>query len=189
MENYSKRISHQLSKWRNYIKDRLSKLAVAFRFDISATGTSLFAWYSQKPMAGCGVVWNIEGLTDEYAKILSIWFNSTIYALQIYLDRVETRGAWMQLHKYVMNDLLVINLLKLTDIDKKAFLKIFDENKAINFPSFVNQLKEKFPPRVAIDKVVLQVLGFNNEDVERFLNDLYPILAKEIGQLKILMAG
>jgi len=183
------RMVQQMPIWRRYVKNRLSKLAVAFRFNISAKGTSLFAWYSSKAMAGCGVVWNIEGLFEEHAKILSLWFNSTVYALQIYLNRVETEGAWMQIQKYVMDDLLVIHPLRLAKSQKKAILKTFEEVKDIEFPSFLKQLKDKFPARVAIDKTVLKVLGFNDDEIDRILDSLYPALANEIEQLKTLMAG
>jgi len=189
MNKNTNRIAQQMPMWRRYIEKRLSKLAVAFRFDISAKGTSLFAWYSFRPMAGCGVVWNIEGLSEEHAKILSLWFNSTVYALQIYLDRVETRGAWMQLHKYVMDDLLVVHPLKLSKSQKKAILKTFEEVKDIEFPSFLKQLKDRFPARVAIDKTVFRVLGFGDDEIDRILDYLYPALANEIEQLKTLMQG
>lgn len=189
MDKNTKGIVQQMPNWRKYIEERLSKLAVAFRFDISAKGTSLFAWYSSRPMAGCGVVWNIEGLSEEHAKILSLWFNSTAYALQIYLDRVETRGAWMQLHKYVMDDLLVVHPLRLSKSQKKAILKTFEEVKDVEFPSFLKQLKDKFAARVAIDKTVLKVLGFSDDEISRILDELYPALATEIEQLKTLMAG
>jgi len=189
MNKNTNRIAQQMPMWRRYIEKRLSKLAVAFRFDISAKGTSLFAWYSFRPMAGCGVVWNIEGLSEEHAKILSLWFNSTVYALQIYLDRVETRGAWMQLHKYVMDDLLVVHPLRLSKSQKKAILKTFKEVKDVEFPSFLKQLKDRFPARVAMDKTVLKVLGFGDDEIDHILDYLYPALANEIEQLKTLMAG
>jgi len=194
LENYffngnSKRINKQLPQWRKYLEDRLSRLAVAFRFDISAKGTSLFAWYSPSPMAGCGVVWNIEGLSAEHAKILSIWFNSTIYALQAYLDRVETRGAWMQLHKYVMNDLLVLHPSKLTNSQRELILETFETVKDIEFPSFLRQLKDGFPSRIDIDRTILKTLGFADDEIDEILNSLYPALAREIEQLKTLMAG
>jgi hypothetical protein len=183
------RIEKEMPIWRKYIEERLSGLAVAFRFDMSAKGTTLFAWYSSRPMAGCGVVWNIEGLSEEHAKILSLWFNSTVYALQIYLNRVETRGAWMQFHKYVMDDLLTLHPLKLSNNQRKALLQTFEEVKEIAFPSFLKQLKDKFPARVAIDKTVLEVLGFGDDEINRILDYLYPSLANEIEQLKTLMQG
>jgi type I restriction-modification system DNA methylase subunit len=182
-------ILNDLPKWRKYIKQRLSKLAVACRFDMSATGTNLFAWYSKIPMAGYSLVLNVTGLDDEDAKIFALWFNSTIHVLQLFLNRIETRGAWMAFRKYVMSDLFVIHPSKLSKSQKKAILKTFEGVKDVEFPSFLKQLKDRFPARVAIDKTVLKVLGFSDDEIDRILDYLYPALANEIEQLKTLMAG
>jgi len=53
-------IAQEMTIWRRYIEERLSRLAVAFRSAMSAKGTTLFAWFSSKPMAGCGVVCSIK---------------------------------------------------------------------------------------------------------------------------------
>jgi hypothetical protein len=68
-------------------------------------------------------------------------------------------------------------------------LKTFEEVKDIEFPSFLSQLKDRFPARIAIDKAVLRVLGFADDEIERLLECLYPALTKEIEQLKTLMQG
>jgi len=48
-------------------------------------------------------------------------------------------------------------------------------------------LKTKFLARIAIDKTVLRVLGFGDDEIDRLLDNLYPALANEIQQLKTLM--
>jgi len=47
----------------------------------------------------------------------------------------------------------------------------------------------KIPARVVIDKIVLDVLGFGVDEINRILDYLYPALANEIQQLKTLMQG
>jgi len=183
------RIRREMSSWKEYILRRLSKLAIAFRFDMSAKGTTLFAWYSSVPMAGCGVVWNITGVDDTYAKILALWFNSTVNALQIYLKRVETRGAWMELHKYVIDDLFALDPTKLSAKEKNELLQLFESVKDVKFPSFLTQLKEKDKNRMKIDKAFLKIMGFTEKETKQILDFLYPALANEIEQLKALMKG
>lgn len=182
-------ILKDLPQWKKYVKRRLSKLAVASRFDMSASGTNLFAWYSQTPMAGYSLVLNVTGLNDEDAKVLALWFNSTVNALQFFLERIETRGTWMAFRKYVMSNLFVLDPSNLSDTERRTILKTFDEVKAIEFPSFLKQLKDRFPSRITIDKTVLEVLGFNQKEIDNILDYLYPALANEIEQLKTLMAG
>ena len=140
-------------------------------------------------MAGCGVVWNITGVDDIYAKILALWFNSTVNALQIYLKRVETRGAWMELHKYVIDDLFALDPTKLSAKEKKELLQLFESVKDVKFPSFLTQLKEKDKNRMKIDKAFLKIMGFTEKETKQILDFLYPALANEIEQLKALMKG
>ena len=188
----TEKIDHILSdlpKWREYLNRRFSKMAVAFRFDMSAKGTTLFAWYSAIPMIGCGVVWNITGLRDDDAKILTLWFNSTINALQIFLNRVETRGAWMQFHKYVMEDLLVPDPSRLSKHQREVILQTFEDVKDLEFPSFLDQLEYGHPARKEIDEAILKILGFEEDEIKKLLDYLYPALHREILRLKELMAG
>lgn len=140
-------------------------------------------------MAGYSLVLNITGLSDEDAKILAVWFNSTINALQLLLRRIETRGAWMAFRKYVMNGLFVLDPSELSGNKRKTLLTTFDKIKDIEFPSFLKQLRDRFPSRTTIDKAVLSVLGLGDEEIDSILDYLYPALANEIEKLKTLMAG
>ena len=79
--------------------------------------------------------------------------------------------------------------LNLSDYKRKVILKTFDKVKDIEFPSFLKQLKDRFPARVAIDKTVFRVLDFGDDEIDRILDYLYSALANEIGQLKTLMQG
>jgi len=45
------------------------------------------------------------------------------------------------------------------------------------------------PSRVEVDGVVLRVFGFDEDEVGRILDYLYPALANDIERLKALMKG
>lgn len=182
-------VLNDLPQWREYIKQRLSKLALACRFDMSAKGTKLLAWYSKIPMAGYSLVLNITGLDDEDAKIFTLWFNSTINLLQIFLKRIETRGAWMAFRKYVMGALFALDPSNLSNFQRKVILKTYVKVKDVEFPSLLKQLEQGHPARKMIDKTILKVLGFKEEEIEGLLGYLYPALHKEVSRLKKLMAG
>jgi len=68
-------------------------------------------------------------------------------------------------------------------------LDLYDKLKKQESPSILEQLKNKFPLRFKIDKAVLRVLGFGDDDINRILDYLYPALANEIQQIKTLMQG
>ncbi|MEM3726442.1 MAG: hypothetical protein QXK98_06245, partial [Candidatus Bathyarchaeia archaeon] len=134
-------------------------------------------------------MWSIKGIINGHAKILTLWFNSTANLLAIITKRTETRGAWMKLHEYTLNDLLILDPNKLSPEEQNLLLEVFNKIKDVSFPSVLEQLRGRFWARVEIDKAILKVLGFNETETNQLLDYLYPALAKEIEQLKTLMQG
>jgi len=95
----------------------------------------------------------------------------------------------MQIDKYTLNDMLILNPQLLSSKEKQNLLELFQKIKNQKFPDILHQLKNKFSARVELDYTLLTVLGIGDDKIERFLNYLYPALANEIQQLKTLMAG
>jgi hypothetical protein len=189
-EGTEKLVKHPkiLRKWKNYVEPRLSNLSISRRFDISARGTNLIVFYSTRPMVGVDM-WNIKGLPHDDAIILTLWFNSTPNLASLLVYRTETRGAWMKLHEYTLRESLILKPSTLSAEEKNLLLDLFGKVKNVPFPCILEQLRSRFPARVEIDKAILKILGFNNDETNQLLDYLYPALAKEIEQLKTLMQG
>lgn len=170
------------------MEPQLASLLISRRFDISAAGTKFVAYYSLLPMVGVDM-WSIKGVPQNDAKILTIWFNSSLGLLSILIHRTETRGAWMKLHEYMLKDLLILDPNKLTPEERNLLLEVFNKVREVPFPSVLEQLRGRFWARVEIDKAILKVLGFNETEANQLLDQLYLALAKEIEQLKTLMQG
>jgi hypothetical protein len=177
-----------IKKWETHVSGMLTNLAFMRRFNISASGSKLLAFFSVAPMAPLGLMWSIK-VPKEDAKILSLWLNSTLNILQVLRDRKETEGAFMQIDEYTLEELAILDPKRLTSKQKEDFLQLFERVKNQRFPSILEQLKTKFPARVEIDRAVLGVLGFGDDEINSILDYLYPALTKEIEQLKTLMQG
>ena len=183
------KVKRLLQAWRGYVEDRLGTVIIMRRFDMSASGTKIFACCSQEALAGAGVTWNIMGLSTDAARILALWLNSTLNVLQVFLNRIETRGAWTNLHEYALRDLLVLDPAKLSEKQRQTLLDTFEEVKDIQFPSLLKQLHDRFYGRRKIDAAVMRTLGISQMQIKEMLDYLYPTLADEIERLKALMAG
>ncbi|MGQ9625263.1 MAG: HsdM family class I SAM-dependent methyltransferase, partial [Candidatus Bathycorpusculaceae bacterium] len=81
-----------LEKWKTYVEPRLANLLISRRFDISATGTRFIAYYSSLSIVGVDM-WSVKGIPKDEAKIITLWFNSTLNLLSALTRRTETRGA------------------------------------------------------------------------------------------------
>ena len=139
-EKKQKNTFERFDRWRTYVTERKTNLMVARRFDICASGTSLFSFFSEDKRAPPGVMWSVLDVKDEDAKILCLFFNSTLSLLQMFFNRVETRGAWMQLHEYVIKELKVPNVSDWPLEKKIPFFQLFNEINEEEFPPLWQQL-------------------------------------------------
>mgnify|MGYP000456882578 CR=1 FL=1 len=178
--------SKVIDGWKNKFNDRKCHVVLGRRFDISAPGTSLIAFYSSNPIIGVDF-WSIKNVQGEYGKVLTLWLNSTINLLQTFILRTETRGAWMKIHDYMLKELLVPKQDKLDKTDHSKLINVFEQVKSVEFPSILKQLKGKHPLRRLIDETWLNVLGYRG-DATQLLDKLYESLAQEIIILKKMMA-
>jgi hypothetical protein len=139
-----------------------------------------------RTIAASKMMYCFKDISENDAKILTLWFNCTLNVLQVFLDRIETRGAFIGFSKYALLDTYALNPLILSKEQKDAILNLYDKIKSVEFPSLLKQLKDKFPARVEIDKLMLRMLGFSDDETDSILDYLYHALANEIQQPKTL---
>jgi phytoene dehydrogenase-like protein len=132
------------------------------------------------------MLWAIQDLRDEEAKILTLWFNSTINISQILSKRAETEGAFMGIDQYTLQEFLTLDPAKLSQERKDQLVKIFDEQARTKLPSILEQLRTKNTGRKKIDLALLQALGIKG-DHEELLNAAYLSVQRTIETLATLM--
>lgn len=204
-------------KWRNYLKSRTSNLFLVERINMTAPGSCVLCFYSKTPRAWSRVSASISNLNNEDAKILCLWFNSSFGLLEYLFQRDEDEGGWMQLQKYIIENLKVPQISELSEDDKKELINVFDEVSSEEFPPILKQftqicpssliteelkelltnqtrfsdLKDElgkgFEPRKKIDEAVLKYIFKQSAPNDDFLNDLYFKLLIELLWLQILM--
>lgn len=192
------------SQWQAYLRKRQAHLGIVETLHIEAPGTHFFAYYSEIPRVFGSSFWNITNISAEDAKIVTLWLNSALNYAQLFLEQIPT--GWFKIRGYVFNKLLMISPDKLRDSERELLLYTFDELKSIEFPCIWAQLamnvdKNKFPyeiddfsntfsdfkerlgkgfePRIKLDSIILNTLGYtkNKQDI---LDWLYASLLNEI---------
>jgi hypothetical protein len=179
-------LSNCVKKWREYLENRKTRLTVSRRFNLSALNTSALAFYSELAAAPCKMFWAIQGLSGEEAKILALWFNSTINIAQILSRRAETEGAFMGLDQYILRRFLVLDSSKLEPDRRDQLISVFDQCAKTKLPSIIEQLKTKNTVRRAIDLAVLQALEIRGNH-EELLDSAYTSISETIETLATLM--
>ena len=179
-------LSNYVKKWREYLENRRTKLTVSRRFNLSAPNTSAMAFYSESAIAPCKMFWAIQGLSDEDAKILALWFNSTVNIAQILTRRAETEGAFMGLDQYILQKFLVLDPSKLEPERRDQLIRVFEQHAKTKLPSIIEQLKTKNLVRRAIDLAILQALEIKGNH-EELLDSAYASISRTIETLATLM--
>lgn len=174
--------------WKDYVERRQGSVFVARKFDLSAPGTRLVSFYSSVSLVP-GEFWLLRNLNSEFSKVLSIWFNSTPNLIQMFLNRTETRGAWMKIDIKALKEMYVIDPRTIGRKEINELLEIFDSIAALPLPRITEQLRKVHPARKKIDETILKIVGFNESEIDNILALTYPALYNEIDKLKTLMEG
>ncbi|MFX0172010.1 MAG: Eco57I restriction-modification methylase domain-containing protein [Candidatus Hodarchaeota archaeon] len=178
-----------LPQWKEYVLNRKGRILFQRRFVLPAPGTYNLAYYSQEPLSGPGTGWIVSGLDAESAKILCLWFNSTLNFLQILFERIE--DVWIDLHQYLLVEMKVLDIKKIKKKDKKRLLALFKEFSQTEMPSIIDQYRTGSPPLIkqSLDRMLLNILGYNSTSIESELNELYLVLGEILERFEEQMPG
>jgi Holliday junction resolvase len=163
-------------------KEKFVNLVFSRRFRLNSANTSFVAFFSEEPYIQADVFKIIPNISIEKAKILCLFYNSSINIAQVLTNQEATTGGFGSIRE---TDLLGFQLLdyeKLTDKDREKLLDIFEKWSSVEFPSIVAQIEKRFEGRVAIDRAILEVLGYKKGEINEILPELYDTVLRELQQ-------
>jgi len=172
--------------WQEKVEHGLSKIVFARKTDLSAQGTCLLSIFSRVPLFLAADTWGIRGISDEDAKILTLWFNSSLFLAEILSKRTQTRGSWGRLDKNLIFEMNCLLPSKLKDGQREMLLNLF-ENLHDEFPSLLDQLKAGTGARARIDRAFLDVLGYKKDRQNEFIGKIHTSLLRKLLALKETM--
>jgi hypothetical protein len=90
-----------------------------------------------------------EGSTqDTWEKILALWFNSTAGIISLIAARVDTRGAWVELKKPIMEEIAVPDPRKVHKKAQASLCSVYDE---------ISRLEVESLPSIDSDSVHMKI--------------------------------
>ena len=112
-------------------------------------------------------------------KIMALWFNSSLGLLALIAARVDTRGAWVELKKPVLEELLVLDPRALSKSVRTDLCRAFDELQRLELLSLPHIADDEI--RARIDSVIAQALGVDdNFSTYRRLLAAEPLLSGHV---------
>jgi hypothetical protein len=170
-----------------HLESREAYLVAAGRnnVDLASPGTHFLAVVSRVPIPPTWSFWSIKTDSLEDARLLALWWNSTFHLVQLVENRTEVRGSWMGWLRNTLHKLLVLNPNALSPEVKSDLLETYETWKSVRFPPLLDQLRNHFEGRLAVDRAIATALGSSIEGLG--IPGLYDRLAGRLEALRDLM--
>ncbi|MCJ7553034.1 MAG: SAM-dependent methyltransferase [Ignavibacteriaceae bacterium] len=161
-------------------KDKFVHLFIARRFRLNSPNTSFIAFFSDDKIISADVFKIIPDVSKTDSKILCLYFNSIFNIVQILTNREATTGEYSTVRETDLLEFKIIDYKNLSKKEKQDLIKLFEKLKKLKFPSFMDQIKNRFEGRVELDKAILKAIGFNRTEINEYLPRLYDIVLQEL---------
>jgi hypothetical protein len=111
-----------------------------------------------------------EGSTQEtWDKILALWFNSTLGIISLIAARVDTRGAWVELKKPILEEIAALDPRKMGKKTQAQLCRAYDEVSNLLIQALPSI--DTDPVHKQIDAALTSSLGIG-DDLTRLRNML-----------------
>lgn len=162
-----------LAKRLQHLATREATLLLGGRNNVGldGTGTHLLAFVSPLAVPPTWSFWSVRGLELEDARLLALWWNSTLNLVQLIENRAEVQGAYMSWLKSDILRLRVPDLPRLPAAARSSLLRTYTELSRVSFPSLISQLEGQFDGRLRMDDAWLRALNLPYSTKQ--LTDLY----------------
>lgn len=162
--------------------NKFTNLILAIKFRLNSANTSFVAFFSEEPYIQADVFKIVPNIPIEKAKILCLYYNSTFNMIQIMSKKGETQGGFGIIREADLLGFQLLDYEKLTDKEKEKLLAVFEKWSSVEFPSIVEQIEKRFEGRVAMDRAMLEVLGYKKGEISDILPELYDTVLRELKQ-------
>lgn len=180
---FEKRIKQD---WAKKINHGTSNFAFVRRINLAAPGTKLLALFSDTPRFLSANCWGIRNLEGDDGKIMCLWFNSTLFLMEILSKHSPTEGSWGQLDERYILMMNCLNPKNISSEERQTLLNLFNEMQTKSFPSLFRQLSAPFDLRNKIDTAFLAIIGIK-ENQQNILEKMRKSAFERIKSMKDTM--
>lgn len=161
------------------ITSKETHLAVARRFNPYSPNTHFFAFYSSDQFITPHTFKIIKTNKNE-SSFQVLFLNSVITLTDIMSLKEQTTGQFTDIMETDLSLFKCFNFNELSNRDIKILERLFNKLKTVKFPSILEQIKNRFPGRIELDKTILKVIGLNDKEINKHLPIIYNAIVSEL---------
>ncbi|WP_175607275.1 HsdM family class I SAM-dependent methyltransferase [Natrinema saccharevitans] len=195
--------------WEEHVTENAAHMAIPETIKLTAPGTRHPVYYSEKSRVWHRM-WMHTNITGEDARRMALWFDSTIGLLQLFVSRIPVEGAWTKYRRYSQSGFYGFDINRLSQADQDQLDEAWEAWKNVECPSIIKQMilladpsklsiederrveqhyeardeiGEGFQERRELDKEILDIVGYDEEQQDELLEELYTGLLLELIEL------
>nr|MDO8118631.1 hypothetical protein [Candidatus Sigynarchaeota archaeon] len=128
--------------WGRFLDSRTANMVIVDRLDFTTEGYHLLAFFSDEPRVIARTTAAIQGVDGTTAKLLVLWFNSSLGVLEWLLTRSPQRFGYCQHHVFTLGEMVVPTAGL---VDEERIDSVFGALKDCKFPSLMEQFARLMP--------------------------------------------
>jgi hypothetical protein len=162
-----------IGPWQDLITRGSSNVALAGRLNLAAPGTTFVCCRSSNPFFLAAYGFMVTGFKSTVQeKLFCLWLNSSFALLRLVEKAAITEGTWMRLEQALFKQISLPDSEAFSAQLQHEVERIYDQFSTVEFPSLKEQLATVGGPRERLDRAILSLLGFSEEDAFRLSNNV-----------------
>ena len=151
-------------RWSSRLAVSSGQICLMRRLDLAAPNTFVLCVWDKENLFPACEGYAIRMVTGESAKLLTMWYNSTPFVIQMLSHSTLTRGTWLKFEEFAVDLLPLPDFTRLRDEDKQRIAHAFDKANQEQWPCLLDQLRNGSVGRRIIDDLILQLMGVESSE-------------------------
>jgi hypothetical protein len=160
-------------RWASRVAASSGPVCLMRRLNLGSPNTTVLCVWSKERIFPACEGYAIQNVSPLAAKLLTMWYNSTPFIMQMRARSTLTEGAWLKLEDFAISLLPVPDLRAIGKKQEKIISDAFDKATAEKWPSLLDQLRGGFEGRRILDDLFLELAGVESETKRDDLSQMF----------------
>lgn len=147
-------------KWKKRVDESSGRVVLVRRIDLSSPNTSVICLTADEPILPACEAHALKGVSNDIsAKLLTLWFNSSLFLSLMIPHSTITRGAYLKFEEFGIEQIPTPDPRDLNPQSETIVEEAFERSRQEEWPSLLTQLRDGSEGRRIVDDAILELMG------------------------------